>query len=148
MRAARIVVGGLLLLATACGGDAKDEFIEQADRLCRQADQATQDLEVPRTPRGLRSFVDRAQEISGDLVQGLRELEIPEGDRDTIERMLSRIEEAIGYLPDLADAADQRDTQLMADIGRKLQRASSEANEIAREYGLQDCGRAEPAGVP
>jgi uncharacterized membrane protein YccC len=149
MRRARIVVAVVLLLFPGCsGGNSKEEFIEQADRLCREADEKTRDVEVPRTPEGLRDFVDQAQEISGELIRGLRQLEVPEGDRDTIERMLSRIEEAIAYLPELSEAARRRNAEELAEIGRRLQQASSEANRIAQEYGLQDCGRSDPAPVP
>jgi uncharacterized protein Yka (UPF0111/DUF47 family) len=149
MRRARIVVAVALVLIPACsGGSAKEEFIEQADRLCREADEKTRDVEVPRTPEGLRNFVEQAREISGELVRGLRELEVPEGDRDRVEAMLSRIEEAIDLLPELSEAARTKNAERLAELGRRLQQVSSEANRIAQDYGLQDCGRSDPAPVP
>jgi uncharacterized protein Yka (UPF0111/DUF47 family) len=73
---------------------------------------------------------------------------VPEGDRDRVEAMLSRIEEAIDLLPELSEAARTKNAERLAELGRRLQQVSSEANRIAQDYGLQDCGRSDPAPVP
>lgn len=153
MQSARIVRWGLvagLLLATACsgGGLSKEEFIEQADEFCKAADERTQELEPPRTPAELDEFVEQARAVSIELLDDLRGLEPPEEDQETIDRMLSRIEEAVDFLPQIQEAARQRDSQEIARLGQELQATASEANEIAQEYGLEQCGRTQPAPAP
>lgn len=153
MQSARIVrwalVAGLLLGAACSGGGlSKEEFIEQADAFCKEADEKTQELEPPRTPAELDDFVEQARSISIELLDDLRGLEPPEEDQETIDRMLTRIEEAVDYLPQIQEAARQRDSAEIGRLGQELQATASEANEIAQEYGLQQCGRTQPAPAP
>lgn len=149
MKNARIWAAATLVLLGACSdGLSKEEYIEQADRICAEADAKTEDIEPPKSAAELESFVDEAQRITGELLSDLRELEPPEEDRDTIRQMLSKIEEAMGYLPDIEAAARERDTEELGVIAKKLQDAASEANRLARDYGLKRCGQSQPAAVP
>jgi hypothetical protein len=146
-RAARIVVLAALPLITlqACGGGlSKEEFIEAADEICAEADERSQDLEPPTNPRALSEFVDRAEEITRQLVEDLHELEPPERDEETIGRMIDKIEEAVGYLPGIERAARLSDVTAIQQLGARLQAAASEANGLARDYGMERCGRAAP----
>ena len=148
LRASRIVAFAslsLIGLQACAGGLSKEEFIEAADEICAAADERSQDLEPPTNPRALSRFVDRAEEITRQLVEDLRELEPPERDEDTIERMIDRIEEAIGYLPGIERAARLSDVAAIQQLGARLQAAASEANDLARDYGMKRCGRAAPA---
>jgi hypothetical protein len=149
-RAARIVALAALPLITlqACGGGlSKEEFIEAADEICSEADERSQDLEPPTNPRALSEFVERAEEITRQLVEDLRELEPPERDEETIERMIDKIEEAVGYLPGIERAARISDVAAIQQLGARLQAAAAEANGLARDYGMKRCGRAAP-GAP
>ncbi len=148
LRASRIVVLAAVASITlqACGGGlSKEEFIAAADEICEKADERSQDLEAPTNARALRVFVERAEQITRRLVEDLRELEPPEGDRDTIERMIDKIEEAIGYLPGIERAARLSDVAAIQQLGARLQAAAAEANDLARDYGMKKCGRAAPA---
>jgi hypothetical protein len=148
LRATRIVVLAALSSLTlhACGGGlSKEEFIEAADELCEKADQRSQELQPPTNPQALRVFVERAEQITRRLVEDLRELEPPEEDRHTIERMIDKIEEAIGYLPAIEKAARLSDVAAIQQLGARLQAAAAEANDLARDYGMKKCGRAAPA---
>ncbi len=150
MQIVRIVLATVFFASAACAGEglSKEEFIARADALCEAADEKTQDLEPPKSPEALTRFVDEAQAITATLLSDLRELEPPEEDREVIDRMLGKIEEAMSYLPQIKAAADERDLQEVSRLGEELQRAAAEANETAREYGLERCGRAEPAPAP
>ena len=148
LRAPRIVVLAALAAMTlqACGGGlSKEEFIEAADELCEKADERSQDLEPPTNPEALRVFVERAEQITRRLVEDLRELDAPEDDRDTIDRMIDKIEEAVGYLPAIERAARLSDLAAIQQLGARLQAAATEANDLARDYGMKKCGRAAPA---
>ena len=132
-------------LQACAGGLSKEEFIEAADEICASADERSQDLEPPTNPEALRAFVERAEQITRRLVADLRELEPPEGDGDTIDRMIDKIEEAIGYLPAIERAARLSDLAAIQQLGARLQAAATEANDLARDYGMRKCGRAAPA---
>ncbi|MFP5351100.1 MAG: hypothetical protein ACLGIB_00860 [Actinomycetota bacterium] len=147
MQIARIVVAVTLFALTACteAGLSKEEFIQQADAICREAEQRTEEIEPPRTPEALADFVDEAERITGGLLAELRELEPPQEGRETIDRLLEQIEAALATLPELKKAAEDRSPDRIQELGRELQQAASEANEIAQGYGLQVCGRTQPA---
>ena len=146
MQLARIVAALALVALGACsGGLSKEEFIEQADRLCRAADEKSEQLEPPKTPEALDEFATGAEEITDDLVRDLRELEPPPDDVDLIDRMIEQIESAIDLLPDIQDATQQKDIPEIERLVAELREQANEANRIAREYGLEDCGRADPA---
>lgn len=149
MQIARIVVA-VMLAATACGNDAlsKEEYIERADAICRETERQTQDLERPRTPEELAGFVDEAERVTADLLRQLRDLQPPEEDRQEIDALLNKIQEALGYLPSIARAAEERSAARIKQLGRELREVSSEANEMARDYGFQVCGREQAAPAP
>lgn len=149
MKNARIWVGAALVVLGACSsGLTKEEYIEQADQICEEADAKTRDIDPPKSPEELERFVDEAEEVTAQLLSDLRELEPPEEGRETIEQMLAKIEEAMGYLPEIEEAARQRNTQELGSIAQRLQSAASEANRLAQEYGLERCGQSQPAAVP
>lgn len=143
MQIARIVVALTLLAGTACTqeGLSKEEYIRRADAICEEAEKQTEQIQPPRTPDALAEFVDEAERITGDLLADLRELEPPEEGRETIDSLLARIEDALGFLPELKEAAEERAAGRVRELGEELQQASSEANDLAQEYGLQVCGR-------
>lgn len=150
MKFARIWGVAVLLVLTSCGGDGltKEEYIEQADQICAEADAKSRELQPPKTPAELESFVDKAEKVTGELLADLRELEPPEEGKETIDRMLAKIEEAQSHLPDIAEAARTRNTQELGRIAQELQAAAAEANTLAQEYGLETCGQSQTAPVP
>ena len=149
MKNSRIWVAAALVVLGACSnGLSKEEYIEQADRICAEADAKTQDIEPPKSPAELGEFVDEAEEVTARLLADLRELEAPEEGRETIQQMLQKIEEAMGYLPEIEEAARRRNTQELTTIAQRLQAAASEANSLAQEYGLETCGQSQTAPVP
>ena len=149
MQFARIVAALALVALGACSeGLSKDEFIEQADRICEEADAKSEELAPPRTPEEFEAFAGRAREITDQLVRDLGELEPPEGDAQVIEQMLDRIQTTIALLPDIQEATAARNTQEVERLVTQLREQASEANRIAQEYGLKVCGRSEPAAVP
>lgn len=149
MKNARIWVATALVVFGACSsGLSKEEYIEQADAICAEADAKTQDIAPPKSAAELEDFVNQAEEVTAKLLADLRELEPPEEGRETVEQMLKKIEEAMGYLPEIEEAARSRDTQQLTAVAQQLQSAASEANRLAQEYGLEKCGQSQPAAVP
>lgn len=149
MQIARIVVA-VMLAATACAdeGLSKEEFIERADAICRESEEQTEEIEPPRTPEELAGFVDEAERITGDLLRKLRDLEAPEEDRQEIDALLNKIQEALGHLPEIGRAAEEESAERIKQLGRELRDVSAEANEMARDYGFEVCGREQAAPAP
>jgi hypothetical protein len=144
------IAATVILLASlvACGPDAlsKEEFTQRANRICREANEKSQALEPPSDPSDteqLSEFIQRARAITENAIEKLRALDPPEEDRQEIDRMLDNLEEASGYLPEIQEAAENQDLDRFEEIARKIGAAANEAQEVADQYGLEEC-RSEP----
>lgn len=152
-RGARLIVAASLaaLAFAACGGDdtlSKEEYIERADEICEDIDRQIRELGEPEDPEAFEELVEEGTEITNNGLERLRELEPPEEDRDQINRMLNKIEEAVELLPEIQEALEDRDVEELQRLQTQVQAAANEAQEIAEDYGFEQCARADvaPAG--
>ncbi len=143
-----IVVASLAALASAaCGQDAlsKEEFIEQADEICADIDQQIRELGEPQNQEDFEELVEEGTEITDDGLEELRDLEPPAEDRDQINPMLDKIEEAVELLPEIQEALENRDVEALQRLQTQVQAAANEAQTIADDYGFEQCARADVA---
>lgn len=144
-RPATIVGVGLVVatLLAGCNDDglSKEEFIARADEVCADVNARTQELEQPRDPREFTRFARRAKAITEEAVADLRALEPPEDDAATIDRMIDNIEEAVNVLPEIGDAVAAEDFQRVQELGTQVQASAQQAQEIAQDYGFEECAR-------
>ena len=141
---ASIAGAGVLLLA-ACGGDggeqlSKDEWLEQADAICAQADEDVEALTEPTKLDEIPEFTDTASEISRDALSNLRALQPPEEDQATVDEMLDLVEQQIEIGEQIGEAAADGDQEEVQRLAAEAEPLENEANEKARQYGLDDCG--------
>jgi hypothetical protein len=129
-------------LAGACssGGSSKEDFIEAADAVCREADEAIREVGAPRVVEGIDEYVDEATRIGEELLDDLGDLEIPEGDAGAVQPMIDGIEEALGLLEPLADAIVDRDEKAIADLQQEAEQVTEKISEAAESYGFETCG--------
>jgi hypothetical protein len=132
----------ILLFATgliACSGDepiAKEDYVVEVNQICREAneDAVTAAGEtLPENPDDddVRNYWNETARPSiEDRVEEIREVEVPEGDQDLIDRWISALEEGTEATQEQVDAGgtDQGGPDLYA-----------EANRIAEQYGLTEC---------
>lgn len=129
-----------LLAACSSGGGSKDEFIEAADAICREADEAIREVGAPRVEEGVKDYVTQATRIGEELVADLRDLERPSEDEDLVTEMIDGIERAIDLLGPLADAIVEQDSQAVADLQQEAEQVTDEITEAAESYGFETCG--------
>jgi hypothetical protein len=127
----------VVLVGTGCGGDdspSKDEYIAQADSICRDADEAL-DKEIqeafgtnPPTQQQIVAFSEsNAIPNLEDQLADLRALTPPESEEETLARIYDTLEEAIAQIKE--DPASD-----------SVPPALEEAREQAKEFGLVVCG--------
>lgn len=127
-------------LAACSGEQAKDDFIAAADGVCREADERIAGIERPRGEKGVRAYVQQAEEISADLVADLRELEPPEGDEATIDRMIDGLDRVTNLLGPLVQATVDRDAEELEELQQEVQQVTDDVSEVAQSYGFEVCG--------
>jgi hypothetical protein len=132
-----LVVAGLVLLVSGCGGSnstsslTKAEFIEQADAICENADGA-QLAAVARVTR--RSSGNKAADERELLIQGLEPVQrqaeeinalgAPSGDEAQVSAIVVGMEEAVGGTEEAPD---------------KVVAVFAKVNKLAKAYGLKAC---------
>ncbi len=140
-----LLVLGLTLWLAGCGGDGdgddqltRAEFVEQATAICDRAEARLGELGAPGSIEELEAYASEAQTVTSDTVAELRELEPPEALEDGFDRYLARVEEVIGQLGELEEAAgagnEAEASRIAGEIGD-----SAEAEDAARAAGLEAC---------
>ena len=142
MRPSVLVLGFALGLA-GCGGDGDEqlsraEFVEQATAICDRAEERLREVGEPGSIEELESYAGEAQTITDDTVAELRELAPPEPLQDGFDRYLERIEEVIGLLDELEQAAGSGDAAESSRIAGEIG-DSTEAQDAARAAGIPAC---------
>jgi hypothetical protein len=144
----RVVTTLVIALAlSACGGDdgtSKDDFIEEADAICRDGEEKAQELgreafADPQNPtrEEVLALLQDALPIQRDIIAQIRDLEKPEGDEDEIDAFLTEAEQATDQ------AAEIRDPQAAVAFFQATETPNdpfAEADRLAQEYGLEVCG--------
>ena len=123
---------------TTSGGPlTKEQFLARGNAICRtgtyEIDQAADRVFTGRKPSAaqLQQFADLAVPAVQAQIDGIRALAPPEGDEDQVSAIL--------------DAAQQGNDKVEADpsllaAGQEGDDPYDQANELASDYGLTECG--------
>lgn len=152
-RMARMAALALLLVSLGligCGGDeapSKQEFVDEADRICRETEQEIEKIgQSAGSPEELADVLDEVIDKSREAADDLVDLERPEGaDGETAEKFVEGFQteledKLVPALEDLKRAVEQKDTQAVQEAARRLQQLeASESDRYARELGASAC---------
>lgn len=125
----------------------KQEFISEADDICRDANEAIGDLGQPTTSEELTAYVAEVEQISSEALTSIATLEPPEADAEEVQDAIKKLQSALDLLNQYqqANASGNKVASLVA-----LQEANSaalEAQSFAQRYGFRECGKV-PDSVP
>ena len=157
-------VTGLVLAASACGGGdgsasspalSKEDFISQADAICRAHDTEFQSEVAATFPQvdptsetategDLRAFEEpllATQDLRGRQRDELRALTPPEDFQDEWDEILGHLGNVVDALGEAADAAGNADRDGLGEAFQDGQEASDAADEVAAGYGFEACGQ-------
>ena len=154
--AAVTVVLVALVGLSACSSDgggahlSKREFIRSAGTICADANKkirgiGSPDLTDPQTTTGAlgRLLTIQHQEL-GDL----RDLEPPGTDRPAIKKWLDLVAKALREADDAVAALKRGDRKGVNDANARGREAQLEADDLARQYGIDRCGTQEATPPP
>lgn len=152
MTVRRSLLSGLLLgvlVLAGCGGGGgggeerltKEEWIAQADAICKRAAQEIDALGTPQSLDEVAELAAKASEIGRRELGEIRALQPPEEDEATIEEMLALSDQLIDIGEKIGAAAEEGD---LAEVQKLLQEGepiNDQADQLAQDYGLEECGQ-------
>jgi hypothetical protein len=136
-----------VLALAACGGSgggsspAPAEFRQQADAICKKYEQQLDALGSPTSMGDLEEFVDKAVPIIEAGNGELNDLQPPEEFSDEWARVLALQEKNLQTTKDLRDAIHASDEAKAQELMTRLGASGDESNRLARQMGLEQCGR-------
>ena len=140
----------LLVLAGCGGGDggpSHGEFTADANRICREGEQAVTDTVERAQQEGMpddpeeraATLLETATRAYEPILVDLRELEAPEDLRADWDTFLDRVNEAYDLFPQLADATRAGDREQLGELARRFQEIAEETRPFAQDNDLGDC---------
>ena len=138
----RLLIVALVGIAAGCGGGSgqlsADEYRQQADAICKEADEKLDKLGEPESLEEFRELMKDAQPTIEQTVDDLGELDPPDDLQDAHDRWIEKNEELVETTEQLQDVEDEQE---LTRIGEEFGEKGDEADRIAQqELGLTECG--------
>ncbi len=141
-----VTLAVLLAAAAGCGGDGggdrltKEEYIAQADAICKATEDELDALAEPATKEEFASFLEEGLGLSEAQLEDLRALSPPEADEATLEEAYSLVEQQLDVIRDMVDAVKADDEAAVQELITQGDALNDRADQIAADYGLKECG--------
>lgn len=150
----RLLSAGLLVLLSlaACDdGPSREEFVSEANQICRDSETSLEDLggeALAQEDPG--EIIDVASEELSNLRDELEALEAPDELSDDFDAMIEGLSAAIEDVDSLSEGIeeaggaqpDQEALQELQATGQSLTSNLDDATQAARDMGIDDCGEA------
>lgn len=139
-----LVAGGLALLFSG-GGVSKKDFITEADAICRETGEQTASLDPPTDLPSTGVFFSAVIPLLEEETSGIKALDAPEEDKETLDAWIATQEELAGIFSDAADSANSGDQQGFDAAFTEANTVQAESGSLAAEYGFGVCGISTPS---
>jgi hypothetical protein len=133
----------------------KEAFIAEADGLCSDFQAKAQPIrneietiERSANPESPQNLVRLGELLNKSIAEAeanllsIRELEPPEADEATIEKMLNSAQEGNGLGAEAGNALEEGKTSGFGKRAKEIEAANNRAKAIAESYGFKVCGQA------
>jgi hypothetical protein len=144
---ASAMVALAIFVAAGCGGDGgndgltAEEFRQQADATCAEFESKLDAIEQPSSPDDLKRFVNDAVPIIEEGTQKLSDLEPPAELQDKWTRVTEINEENLETIKSVQTALEDDDVEEAQRLISEAGGNEEEADRLARELGLTECGQ-------
>jgi hypothetical protein len=127
-------------------GGGQEDFVEQADSICSDAQvqiSRVQQPQDPRDPLQLALFLERAVPIARAQNRRLKALERPEEERAQINQFLGALDAEVDAAERMLAAARRENREAVQVALQESGLASAQARQSAQRLGLRVCGGGE-----
>ncbi len=142
-----VVLASLVMSVTACGGGgdggdrlSREELIEEGDAICAEYESRMDELGEPATADEFPRYVEEAKRIAEERTDALDDLRPPEELEEDYDKWIELTREGIAGLVALEAARAEGDEQRMQDLAQSFRAKDAQADRIAQNIGLQECG--------
>ncbi len=142
-----LAAAGVVAVIAGCGGGGSDglsadEFREQADAVCADANARLDALTEPASGAEVLPFLQSGLPIQAEQLDRIRELEPPEDLQPAVDEATELLQQRQDAIQDAADriAAGEDPEAVIAEIDPEVDRLRDEARAKAQELGLTVCG--------
>jgi hypothetical protein len=137
-----LAAGAAALLVAGCGGEerlSQAEFQEQGNAICAKYDKQIEEIGTPTSVEEVPAYVNKVLPIVERQIEDMKELNPPEEDQETYDKMIAEAEKTVDAGRDLGEAAEANDDAAIEKALNEGNAASDRADEHATELGLTDC---------
>jgi hypothetical protein len=138
------LIGAMGLAAAGCGGGtdrlSREELIEEADATCAEFDQRVEEVDEPESLDDIERYVQEIRPIVEEGTDELDALEPPEELQDEYDDWIAATRSGVDRFDELEEAAASGDEQRIQEVLQGAGEGGDEANRLAQEIGLQECG--------
>ena len=133
-------------VAAGCGGGGgddrltKEDYIAQADAICKATNEEIDALGEPETLEEVATLAADAIKLQEDGLAELRALEPPEADEATLNEAYALVEQQVDLGRQIQEAAEAGDMEKIQELLTQGEPIDDQADAIATEYGLTECG--------
>jgi hypothetical protein len=140
---ATVTAVGLGIAACGGGGNAKQSFTADANRVCTQGPRDVVNLYLdrglPSSPQAVYEFDRALVPVRARFLAGLRRLDPPAGQKKAYDRYLSLRETVLDLTKDMVVVDRKGDERAAASVGAKLEEVIHKAGGAAGQIGLDVC---------
>ena len=149
IRIAAAVPLAALALAGCGGGDgpSKEDFVADADKICKDLEQQTQNLERPENVEEIKTFAQDLRKTAEEAVSKVEDLETPSGeDGEKAEQWKEAVkkeaeDQLLPVVDELEKAAEANDEKAIVEAAQKIdQLEATESDRLAKDLGMKECG--------
>jgi hypothetical protein len=117
----------------------KQQLINKADAICKDASRKIEGLPEPTNPRALSRFLDQVLPVVEKVGTDLKALHVPQSDKAAFDELLTLNDRETDLGRDFRAAAASNDLPRLQQLGEALDRASQESTRKAAAFGLKEC---------
>lgn len=122
------------------GGVSKEEFIEQADAICKAALEDSSEIPPPTDLEATGNLFSEVTPILQEQTRDIRALERPEEDQEVLEDWLNTQDQLVEVFQIAADEATAGNQQGFDDAFTEANAIQAQSNRLAADYGFGVCG--------
>ena len=126
-------------------GVSKEDFIEQADDICRDTLQKSEALADPTDLESTGALFEDVTPLLEEQTRRISALEAPEEDRETLDDWLNTQRQLADVFRTAADAATTGDQAGFDAAFSEANLIQARSNQLASEYGFVVCGVSTPS---